>query len=167
MDVYRELGERLRGMKQTAPILYQGVVKSVEGSTCTVEIDGLDIPDVRLRASTTSDDLELLITPAIGSAVIIGSLSGDLTQLAVLSVDRAETIVIGGGQQGGLVLVHELVQKLNALESDLNTLKKAVQRAVIVPQDGGASFRTSLLSWAGQQLPKTTAQQIANPNVKQ
>ena len=55
----------------------QGIVKSVNGSTCDVEIGSLLVPDVRLRASETDDNGEMLIVPKVGTAVIIGSLSGD------------------------------------------------------------------------------------------
>ena len=83
MDTYKEFGDRLRSLmgKQSISIC-QGIVKSVEELTCTVRIDNIDIPDVRLRASMSETDREVVFIPKPGSAVIVGSLSGDLTELA-------------------------------------------------------------------------------------
>lgn len=167
MDSYRQLAQHLSGLKTRKASLYQGFVQSVEGNTCTVQIDGLDVPDVRLRASTTDEDSELILIPAVGSAVIVGALSDDFGQLVLLSMDKVETITIHGGKQGGLVLAPSLVRKLNALEDDINNLKQAIQSAPTVPNDGGSAFKASLQSWAGASLPKTKQSDIENSKVKQ
>lgn len=167
MDSYRQLAQHLSGLKTRKASLYQGFVKSVEGKTCTVQIDGLDVPDVRLRASTTDEDSELILVPAVGSAVIVGALSDDFGQLALLSMDKVDTITIHGGKQGGLVLAPSLVKKLNALEEDLNNLKQAIKSAPTVPNDGGSSFKASLQGWAGAALTKTKQSDIENSKVKQ
>ena len=67
------------------------------------------------------DDGQLLIIPAVGSAVIFGSLTGDLGNLVVLQVDRAEQIVINGGKLGGLVNIQALTDKLNELVRAFNS----------------------------------------------
>ena len=167
MDAYRELQERLKKLGGGTLSLYQGIVESVEGTTCTVVIDGLAVPDIRLRATTTDDDMELLITPAVGSGVIVGSLTGGYEQLVILSVDRADQIIINGGHHGGLVLVNELTRKLNSLEKELNDLKEVMSTWTPIPQDGGASLKSAVLSWAGQKLRKTQACDLENPKIKQ
>lgn len=168
MDAYRELGERLKALsaKRSAP-LYQGIVQSIEGNTCTIEVDGIEIPDVRLRASISSDSDELLIIPAIGSVVIVGSLTSDIYQLVVLAVDRADTIIVHGGKRGGLVLVEELTDKLNSIEQEINQLKKILASWTPVPNDGGASLKGALVSWSGSHLTETQRRDIENPNIKQ
>lgn len=167
MDSYRQLAQHLSGLRVRKASLYQGFVQSVEGKTCTVQIDGLDVPDVRLRASTTDEDSELILVPAVGSAVIVGALSDDFGQLAILSMDKVETITIHGGKQGGLVLAPSLVEKLNALEEDLNNLKQAIKSAPTIPNDGGSSFKAGLQGWAGAALTKTKQSDIENSKVKQ
>ena len=72
--------------------VYQGIVASVEGVTCTVTFGSQDVSGVRLRASEAENDSQILLVPRVGTAVIVGSLSGDLSQLAVLSVDAVERI---------------------------------------------------------------------------
>lgn len=100
--------------------IYQGIVKSVSGQLCEVEIGNIVIPDVRLRASELDDDGEMLVIPKVGSAVTVGSLSGDLSQLVVLQVDHIETITINGGKLGGLINIKQLTDKINALVDIFN-----------------------------------------------
>ena len=167
MDAYRELQERLKRLGRRTLSLYQGIVESVEGTTCTVVIDGLAMPDIRLRATTTEDDMELLITPAVGSGVIVGSLTGGYEQLVILSIDRADKIILNGGHRGGLVLVHELTQRVNTLERDLNELKESLLAWIPTPQDGGISLKAKLAPWAGRKLVLTQVRDLENPKIKQ
>lgn len=122
MDEYRRLQELLRGAgggRETT--LYQGIVKSVEGQTCTVTVGGVDVPGVRLKASETEDKGRMLVTPKVGTAVTMGSLSGDMAELVVVQVDRVETIEVNGGQLGGLVNIGELTAKINELVDAFNS----------------------------------------------
>lgn len=122
MDEYRKLQENLKrasGNGRTISI-YQGIVRSVTGNLCEVTVGGITIPGVRLKASEMDDDGKMLITPKIGSAVTIGSLSGDLAELVVLQVDHIETIVINGGKLGGLINIEQLTDKINELVEAFN-----------------------------------------------
>lgn len=144
----------------------QGIVRSVDGCRCDVQIGDIVIPDVRLRASETDDDTQTLITPKTGSAVIVGSLSGDMTRMVVLQVDSVESIVVNGGKLGGLVNIEQLTQRLNAIEDDLNALKNAIKGWTPVPQDGGAALKTAVAQWAGQQLAKTSRNDYEDETIK-
>ena len=167
MDPYRELRERLAkigGGRVTN--LYQGVVTALSDITCEVSIDGLSIPDVRLRASTEVDGAQIIMRPAVGSVVIVGSLTGDLDHLVVLSMDRAEEVIINGGKLGGLIKVQEITQKLNALESEVNNLKQLFASWVPVKGDGGAVLRGLLGSWAGKRLTLSRREDYEDTKVK-
>lgn len=135
MDEYRKLQENLKrasGNGRTISI-YQGIVRSVTGNLCEVTVGGITIPGVRLKASEMDDDGKMLITPKIGSAVTIGSLSGDLAELVVLQVDHIETIVINGGKLGGLINIEQLTDKINELVEAFN----AHTHQVTVSHPGG------------------------------
>lgn len=128
MDKYRELANNLRRVLGSSQMtISTGIVKSVSGTLCEIQVGGMTIPDVRLRASETEDDGELLIVPRVGTPVIFGSLTGDLSQLVVLGVDHVEsikatgTITINRGKLGGLVNIGDLTDKLNALVQTFNT----------------------------------------------
>ena len=112
--------------------VYQGIVVSVEDITCTVRFGEMDVEGIRLRASEASEDAQLLIVPRVGSAVIVGSLSGDLAQLAVLSVDTIERIEINGGQLGGLINIEALTDKINALVEAFNGHTHTIEAGKIV-----------------------------------
>lgn len=121
MTEEQRLLQNIRAAVGPEPItVYQGIVVSVEGITCTVRFGSMDVAGVRLRASEASDDAQLLIVPRKDSAVIVGSLSGDLSQLAVLSVDAIERIEINGGKLGGLINIGALTDKLNELVDAFN-----------------------------------------------
>lgn len=125
---HRELVERIKELSPRGQTpIYQGIVRSVEGILCTVEVGGLEIPDVRLRASESNRGEQMLLTPKVGSAVLLGSPTGDLSTLVVLSVDEVERIelhgrlVINGGRLGGLIAIDRLTEKLNEVIAAINT----------------------------------------------
>lgn len=167
MDPYRELRELLANIGGgKATNLYQGVVTALSDITCEVSIDGLSIPDVRLRASTEVDGAQIIVRPTVGSVVIVGSLTSDLDHLVVLSMDRAEDVIINGGKLGGLINVQELTQKLNTLESEVNNLKQLFASWVPVKGDGGAVLRGLLGSWAGKRLTLSRREDYEDTKVK-
>ena len=122
MQPEQRLIRNLQAAVGPAPItVYQGIVASVEGVTCTVTFGSQDVSGVRLRASEAENDSQILLVPRVGTAVIVGSLSGDLSQLAVLSVDAVERIEINGGRLGGLINIEALTAKINELVDAFNT----------------------------------------------
>lgn len=122
MNEYSKLKEYLAKIGGGKDItIYQGIVNSVDGCLCEVQVGGIAIPDVRLRASEMDDDGQMLVTPKVGTAVIFGSLSGDLSQLVILQVDHIETIVINGGKLGGLINIEQITDKINELVNTFNS----------------------------------------------
>lgn len=131
MDQYRRLGMNIRRAVEGKGItVYQGIVRSIEGMTCTVTFGSLDVDGVRLKASVTDTDDKCIIVPKPGSAVIVGSLSGDLNNLVVLSVDEVREIVINGGRNGGLVNIASLTDSINRLVDAFNSHTHPVSGAV-------------------------------------
>lgn len=102
MDKYAKLVEVLRRATKTDTMpLINAVVQSVAGDTCTVLWGELELTDVRLKATIGGGTDSLLIVPKAGSNVLLGSLTGDLKDLAVLRVDEMESLSY---QQGGLTV---------------------------------------------------------------
>lgn len=81
----------------------------------------MEVSGIRLRASEAANDSQMLIVPRKDTAVIVGSLSGDLSQLVVLSVDAIDRIEINGGQLGGLINIQQLTDKINELVDAFNS----------------------------------------------
>lgn len=133
MTPEQRLLRNLQAAVGPAPItVYQGIVVSVEGITCTVRFGSMDVKGIKLRASEASDNAQLLIVPRVNTAVIVGSLSGDLSNLVVLSVDAVDRIEINGGKLGGLINIEALTNKINALVDAFNNHTHTVPTGGII-----------------------------------
>lgn len=118
------LAKNIRDIAGSSQIaIYQGIVSKVDGSSCAIRFGRQEITDVRLRASLSKNDKQILIVPREGTAVVVGSLSGDLSELVVLKVDEIESIEVNGGKLGGLINIEDLTKKLNNLVNEVNALK--------------------------------------------
>lgn len=94
MDTAAEIKKaliELIGANPNLPIT--ATVVSVQGDTCTIKLlSELVLSDVRLNA-TISDDIDtLLITPKVGSEVMVMSQTGKLSGLVVIKIDSVEKI---------------------------------------------------------------------------
>ncbi len=76
-------------------------------------------------------------------------------------------IAFNGGNNKGLVLLSNVVDRLNKIEQDNNTLKTAMSGWMPVPQDGGAALKASSSAWFGSQLVQTQNSDLENIKVKQ
>lgn len=185
IQIAQLLGEIVR-KNQGKLIFFSAQVVSVQGDTCTVKIDGLDLPDVRLSPTRTERDERLLLTPAINSFVLVGSLSGDLNNLCVLASDTLasveltigdislfidkEGIVLNEGELGGLVKLEDLTKKINALENELNQLKNIFKTWVPPTSpviENGAALKVAISSWAHAPIILTKPDELENKKVKQ
>ena len=188
MDLQEQkIAEGLRKIAQqygSGGLLQGATVKAVNADkfTCDVETDNEDeLPGV-LYKSVSGGDVDVVFQPAIDSRVFIMQIA-DSDEWVILkfgAVDKvfikvgnysslitAEGIEFNGGSLGGMVKVEALVSKINALESDLNTLKTAFNSWIVVPSDGGAALKTIAATWSGQTITATTRQDLENDKVKQ
>lgn len=175
MDTYAEIARAIRAITggNGGTALFTAEVKSVEGETCTVLVGELEVPDVLLTPADEGADGKLLITPKEGSQVTVADLSGgELRHLAVVhwgEVEKisltADSIELNGGDNGGLVKIEALTDKINNIEKDINKLKQAFTTWVPVPQDGGASLKSGVASWAAQQLVQTQVSDLEDDKI--
>ena len=137
MNPLSEIKESIQKMasKGGAGTVFNAKVKSVQGdTTCTVDLDGLTVSDVRLRAVVNGETSKILVTPKTGSYVLVADLSGDLSQLAVvgysevekIEVDANDEIVFNGGNNNGMVKIEELKRNLDTLKNYIMALQSAV-----------------------------------------
>jgi hypothetical protein len=113
MDKYRHIAELMKGFQQSGLAFFPATVESVEGNTCTVEVDGLSISDVRLKATTAKTDNQILLTPAKGSGVMVGSLAGDFSNLFVLAADVIDRVEITCNGQNVMQNISDLIGALS------------------------------------------------------
>lgn len=171
----RESIVKMTGQHKVDQVTYvNAVVNSVDRKTracsCTV-VEGhteYDLPTVKLMAVV---DDGILIEPVIGSivkvifSVLIEPFVAQYSEIEMITIDARQTIQFNDGTFGGVVKVGELVQKLNKLENDLNTLKASVSGWTPVPSDGGAALKTIISQWAGQSLTVTKIDDLENKKV--
>jgi hypothetical protein len=130
MDKYKKLSEMLgRNFSQnwkTVP-LFNAVVKSIQGESCTVDIDGLEIDEVRLKATINGEQNKIIAEPKIDSIVLVGSLTGDLTDLAVLKIDEVAKLLY---EQDGLKIEIDSTDGKVKIENNLVSVYDLFQQLV-------------------------------------
>ncbi|MEN9570902.1 MAG: hypothetical protein RL172_2133, partial [Bacteroidota bacterium] len=127
---YKKLSEMLgRNFSQnwkTVP-LFNAVVKSIQGESCTVDIDGLEIDEVRLKATINGEQNKIIAEPKIDSIVLVGSLTGDLTDLAVLKIDEVAKLLY---EQDGLKIEIDSTDGKVKIENNLVSVYDLFQQLV-------------------------------------
>lgn len=136
MTPERRLAQNIRALSPDTMWLTQGEVTAVDGLTCTVKIGDAEIGGVRLRASLSARERQILVVPKIGSPVTLGCLTADLNNLVVLQVDEIESITVNGGELGGLVKIQELTEKINALVDAFNFHSHTLLPGTVVTTGG-------------------------------
>lgn len=142
MTQERRLADNIRRLQPVNLWLTQGEVVAVDGLTCTVRIGDADIGGVRLRASLTDRDRQILVVPKIGSCVTLGCLTADLNNPVVLQVDEIESITVNGGELGGLINVQALTDKINELVDRFNSHTHTIGTGAI-RTSGSAAAQTN------------------------
>ena len=140
-------------------------VNEAERSCVVIAISGKTnntIPDVRLMASV---DDGFFVIPVVGSAVTV--ITSTYTEPYVSTFSEVSKIVFMGGDLLGLVKLLPLLNSLNAMETDLNNIKKAFANWVVVPSDGGLALKTIASSWYGSKITKTVQSDLENTNITQ
>lgn len=123
-----------------------------------------DLENVALQADISDGEIKV---PVIGSTVIVGYSIRNTPFLAFVSdIDAyyywGDTWQLGDGSYGGWVRGDVLTQQLNTIQNSLNTLMKLISTWTPVPNDGGASLKTLLSTWATQTISLTSQSQISN-----
>lgn len=130
MDPLSEIRKSIKGMASGNGGLFTAKVLSTDGETCCVEIDGLVVSGVQLRAVVNGEESGILITPKTGSHVTVADLSSNWTRLVAvgfsevekIEVNADDKIVFNGGNNKGLVKVEKMVEWMQKVYNDLQTL---------------------------------------------
>lgn len=154
--------------------VFTAKVESVDGETCSLNIDGMVVSDARLRSVINGENSKILITPEIGSCVMVADISAGkfndfavigYSQIEKIEIDANDKIILNGGGNHGLVKIEELTQKLNSIERDINNLKSVFSDWTPASNDGGAALKSSVETWASNQLTITQKSDYEDTNV--
>lgn len=73
-------------------------------------------------------------------------------------VMNGDTITFNEGAKSSYATdINALVEKLNAIENDINSLKQVFTTWIPAPMDGGAVLKGAAASWAGQLIQPVTS----------
>ncbi len=126
MDKYAKFVHTLqKGIIPPKPLpIMVATVVSVQGESCTISIDGLELTEVRLKSAIDDKEDRLLIVPKKDSKVLVGSLTGDFKDLCVLKIDEVESVEYN---QDGLKFILDSKTKKITIENDQVNLKDILQ----------------------------------------
>ena len=148
-DVYTKIAQTLKAMQGVqSALLFYAEVTAVDGESCTVSVQGMELSDVSLRAAIDEEEGCLVLEPAVGSLVLVGDLSGGaVRQLCVLKCSRVakihgrvDEVVLNNGDNGGLVNVQPLKEWMQKVEADFKTLQTALSTSPIVGNGAPAAI---------------------------
>lgn len=165
MSAAEDFKKALQDLQQSArqAQIRWATVKAVDWQQRTMTaigtMDNLEYYDVALGLGCVD------IKPAVDSEVVIGILEGHEASAFLLSASTVELVEFNGGQNGGIVISAKVAEQLNNLERDINDLKRTIAAWVAVPQDGGASLKTTLAAWTGRELQETVQAAIENKKI--
>jgi hypothetical protein len=124
----REAIQTIAGVRQA--LIFTAEVVSVNGKLCEVKHGTLQLTDVRLVAVEGDSTKNILITPVVGSIVLVADLgTGEKRDLAVIQYSEIESIAINGGSLGGLVKIEELKNNIDSLKQYVESIHAALPAA--------------------------------------
>lgn len=129
----KKLIREIVGANPNLPI--PATVLSVDGDLCKVRIkSGLELTDVKLKATSNGDENYILITPKVNTNVLLLSHSGGLENLTVIKVDDIEKIEYK--QNGLTVEIDSTTPKvLLKIANDLEILADGTDKKVSLKND--------------------------------
>lgn len=173
MSKEREMIKGLRGLLTPGTMLSEGIVKSIEGDTCTVDIAGMEYKEIQMRASITPESQKILLVPKVGTAVIVVTfpLTGDSVIVARDAVERIEVggdIIINGGENGGMVKIEELKKNLNSLKTYCDNLTNLVSSSLAQIGENTAASGARAATYFNSNKPSAiTFSDMENKRIKQ
>lgn len=132
------------------------------------EMDNLEYYGVKLGMNGHT------IYPKVGSRCLVAIVEGQETDAFLLYAEEVELIatnatdiVFNMGELGGLVKVEALTQQLNAIEDDINELKRILSSWSPIQNDGGMALKSILSGYTRKKVAKTTKKQLENQHIRQ
>jgi len=146
-EIIKKLVEVTKDHVQVFPAIVKAV--NEEDKTCTVETEGIDFYNVRLKATVNKDSDCFVVLPVVGSSVLVGLINNNENALYVVQVSQPEKLLLNIGEsslevdaENGVVVnggkdyavwSGKLHEKLDNLVTEING-----ELAKIVTATGGA-----------------------------
>ncbi len=159
-----------KGAEAIIPLtITQGVVTKVDKETNTCNVERENMPElfkVRLNAIVSPGANVITVYPQVGSKVLVGLVENIKTDAYMLSATDIESIIINGGENGGIAISQTFIDEIQEIKDDLNALKTTMSTWAPVAQDGGASLKTALADWYTETLADLDAEAMVNDKIQ-
>ena len=165
MTTTNELRRAFQQKYGEKPVTILGTISAVDenSKTCNIDDDGFMMYGIRLQ-SVTNAAAGILKVPKIGAQALAVKIE-DGDGFMLLDCAEYDKIIFNGGNNGGLINIQSLVNKINAIENDLNSLKTVFKSWTPVAQDGGSALKTAAADWADQTITKTKTKDLEDKTV--
>lgn len=159
-------------------------VKAVGLESCAVECidDASIIEGVRLKATINKENEGVIITPKVGSYIIVSGIGNSdqmhfvsmYTEVTAITINmNGQSIVVdkngtvwNGGKNGGFCIVPELKTQLEKLTKRVDDIISAMGKGVPSPGDGGAALIAGINGYLSAITEKEDFSGIENKKVK-
>lgn len=154
MNIHAKIGQAIRDIANAhvRDCFVFGEVSSIDLTTRTCEVlitsseTQYTLPNVYLQAAIGDG---LVLIPTLDSTVLV--YNDEKTHPVILSTSDVDKVYMNsnlfqfnGGENGGLINIVPLVEKINAIEKLLNDLQDKFNSWVVTPNDGGLALKTIL-----------------------
>lgn len=168
MTTTNELRRALQQKYGEKPVTILGTIAAVDenSKTCNIDDDSFMMYGIRLQ-SVTNAAAGILKVPKIGAQALAVKIE-DGDGFMLLDCAEYDKIIFNGGTNGGLINIQSLVNKINAIENDLNSLKTVFKTTWIPPTsspDSGAALKAAAADWADQTITKTKTKDLEDKTV--
>ena len=168
MTTTNELRRAFQQKYGEKPVTILGTIAAVDenSKTCNIDDDGFMMYGIRLQ-SVTNAAAGILKVPKIGAQALAVKIE-DGDGFMLLDCAEYDKIIFNGGTNGGLINIQSLVNKINAIENDLNSLKTVFKTTWIPPTlspDSGAALKAAAATWAGQTISKTQPKDLEDKTI--
>jgi hypothetical protein len=166
----RDIAEAIRTLSGMDDLTYESLVctiikGSIDTTNMTCDCDPLDgsayLLDVRLNANYTKG---FTLIPKDESIVIVTQLSDATAYVSMVS--DVDQIYLAGDDNGGLVKVSELVDKINRVENQVNNILNVLKTTVIPLAPSGTYPFAPLYASILDITPLTQVNDLENKTVQ-
>lgn len=183
----KELINKLIELGKSPKQVFQARVIAVDETNKTVEVEdanGLTFYEVRLKSAINDNGEGIITIPEIESDVLVGLINNNEQALYVVMTDKvskvtgkvgkstfeitAEGVVINkkeneGEANGGILIAKEVVDELNLIKKDINSLKEQLgSKWIPVANDCGLALHTALSAWSPAALDAISTSDFTN-----
>lgn len=156
-----QIRKAIRDVVGNKPAVIQGEVVSVDTDelTATIKLDesGDVTQDVRLTATQGSG--KFVVFPAVGTLLLAARIL-DAEKWVMISCDDVTDVWLRGDSDGGLIVISDLVSKLNTLESRMTSHQH------IYVNPSGTPTPTAVDPATNPAITPTVPSDIENEHVK-